>query len=418
MATVVPDAAKGKPAFARCWPEARARALEQLVVLVVFGFLFVRHAAEPAALVFDEIHYVPAAKALALLADDLNWEHPPLSKWILGLGGRALCGLHLACEPAAYRLVTAAFGLWALVTVGGFLRDLGFPDWAARYAMWMTGFNVLWFVQSRTAMPDVFAVAFALAGLRRLRRGGRPAGAWAGWAALGLAMACKWSAAPFCVLAVFWSREPLGRRACGVAVAVVAYLVPFLPLALLARNATPVLGLVDYQLRMLDGFGRIDLSTHPYGSRFWQWPTLLRPIWYHFERGAAGDRYVWAGGNPLLYACALPATIWLGVRALRRGATGGDRALALLYWGPLIFWAALPRMQLFYYFLASSLWLGPAVVWAGLELGGAERRATRVALLALTVGCAAVFVWFSPVLDGRLQPFDGYNRHMWLRSWR
>ncbi|HZZ85142.1 MAG TPA: phospholipid carrier-dependent glycosyltransferase [Anaeromyxobacteraceae bacterium] len=398
-------------------PATLARAAGPLAVVGAFGALFAAHAADPPGLVFDENHYVPAAKALAHLAGDLNWEHPPFAKWLLGLGGRVLSeGLHLASEPAAYRLVTAAFGLWALLSVGALLRDLGFPGWAAEAAVWLTAVDFLWFVQSRTAMLEPFSAGFALAGLRRVRRGGAGWGPWLGWAALGLAMACKWSAAPFCVLAVLWSDAPPRRRLAGVALAVLAYVVPFLPLSLLARDATPLAGIPAYQLRMLSGFGRVDLATHPYHSRFWEWPTLLRPAWYHFERSAAGERYVWAGGNPLLFACALPATLWLGLAALRRRAARADRHLALLYWAPLLFWAALPRAQIFYYFYPASLWLGPAVVWALLRL--LPERAARPAAAALAAGCAALFLWFSPIFDGRLEPPGTYARYMWTVRWR
>ncbi len=395
----------------------RAGAAGWIAIPVAFGALLAAHLAEPAGLVFDEIHYVPAARALAHLAGDLNWEHPPLAKWILGLGGRLLSEeLHLVSAPAVYRLVTAAFGVWALLSAGALLRDLGFASWAAQAAVWLTGLDFLWFVQSRTAMLDVFAVAFALDGLRRVRRGGPGAGPWLGWISLGLAMACKWSAAPLCALGVAWAGTPWRRRAAGVAVAVLAYALPFLPLALLARDATPLAGIPAYQLRMLSGFGRVDLASHPYHSRFWEWPTLLRPAWYHFERTAAGERYVWAGGNPLLFALALPATTWLGARALRRGAYRAERQLALLYWAPLLFWAALPRAQMFYYFLPSSLWLGAAVVWALQRL--LPPRAARVVAVAVALGCAALFLWFSPLLDGRLEPPGTWSRFMWLPGWR
>src|SRR5512146_118607 len=80
-------------------------ALLSLLVVAPFALLFLLHAGEPSALVFDETHYVPASDALARFADDLNWERPPLSKWILGIGARVLTGLHLAAAPAAHRLV-------------------------------------------------------------------------------------------------------------------------------------------------------------------------------------------------------------------------------------------------------------------------------------------------------------------------
>ena len=309
---------------------------------------------------FDEAHYVPAADALARLADDSNWEHPPLAKWILGFGARFLSEwLHLVPPLPAYRIVTAAFGLWALVTIALILRDAGMDSWAAQASAWLTGTNFLWFAQSRTAMLDMFAVAFALAGLREVRRGGEGIAPFAGWALLGFAMGCKWSAAPFVGLALFWARGSLLSRVAGVFCCGVAYVVPFLPLALLTSHATPATEIIAYQHRMLEGFGRVPLASHPYTSQFWQWPTLLRPAWYHFEQGPAGDRYVWAGGNPLLYALALPATAWVGLLALRRSATPLTRSIALLYWIPLAFDAGLRRAQVYYYFLPSSLLLGP-----------------------------------------------------------
>jgi dolichyl-phosphate-mannose-protein mannosyltransferase len=390
-----------------------------LALVATFAVLFLAHAAEPAALVFDEVHYVPAAQALARLSADLNWEHPPLSKWIMGLGGRFLS----ACAPGApdlagMRMIAAAFGIWALLSVAGIVRDLGMGEGAAQLAAWLTGFNILWFVQGRTAMPDVFSVAFALAGIRRLRREPVGPGPWIGWVELGLAMACKWAAAPLCLVGFLLARQPLARRIAGVGVSVVAYALPFLPLALLARDATPVTGLLRYQARMLEGFGAVDLGAHPYASHPWQWPTLLRPAWFHFERGPTGERSVWAGGNPLLFAAALPATVWLAGAALRRQAAEADRTLALLYWTPLLFWLALRRTGVFYYFLASSLWLGPAVAWAVLRLLGTRRRTALVVLSLLAAACGALFLWFSPILDGRLEPTGAYGRYMWTDRWR
>jgi dolichyl-phosphate-mannose--protein O-mannosyl transferase len=231
-------------------------------------------------------------------------------------------------------------------------------------------------------------------------------------------MACKWSVAPLCIVAFALSPERPVRKALGVGVAVAAYLVPFLPLALLAHDATPPGGILRYQLRMLEGFGRVDLASHPYASRFWQWPTLLRPAWFHFEAGKEWERSVWAGGNPLLFAAALPATLAVGLSALRRGAQPLDRVIALLYWAPLLFWALLSRTGVFYYFLASSMWQGPAVAWAVLRIAGGRRAVARVALASLTVASAALFLWFMPILDGRREPPGTYHRYMWTTRWR
>ncbi|MCX5971041.1 MAG: phospholipid carrier-dependent glycosyltransferase, partial [Coprothermobacterota bacterium] len=52
-----------------------------LILLILFAFLsrglFLN---QPAGTVFDEVHYVKAARAYVAGQPDTNWEHPPLGK--------------------------------------------------------------------------------------------------------------------------------------------------------------------------------------------------------------------------------------------------------------------------------------------------------------------------------------------------
>ena len=75
-------------------------------------------------------------------------------------------------------------------------------------------------------------------------------------------------------------------------------------------------------------------------------------------------------------------------------------------------------MGVYYYFLASSLWLGPAVAWASLRLLPGRRPLALAALGALAAACGALFLWFTPVLDGRREPAGTYHRYMWTDRWR
>jgi dolichyl-phosphate-mannose--protein O-mannosyl transferase len=69
-------------------------------------------------------------------------------------------------------------------------------------------------------------------------------------------------------------------------------------------------------------------------------------------------------------------------------------------------------------FTLLRLLLAPAVIWAVLRLLGSRPRAARATAAALVVACGALFLWFSPLLDGRRATPDSYNGYMWLRSWR
>jgi dolichyl-phosphate-mannose--protein O-mannosyl transferase len=144
-------------------------------------------------------------------------------------------------------------------------------------------------------------------------------------------------------------------------------------------------------------------------------------MWYFFQRDAAGgiERGVWAGGNPLLYWVALPLlplAAWLAIK--RRDPAA--RMLVLLYGVPLLFWAVSPRRtQFYYYYLPSSMWVGPVVAWAHERARPAvpDRLARSWLLAAFVVLCGLTFFYFLPIMDGRVLPAGRYLRYMWLRSW-
>jgi dolichyl-phosphate-mannose--protein O-mannosyl transferase len=384
--------------------------------LVVFGALALAGAGSPALLVFDEVHYVPAAEQLVTFERVLNREHPPLAKLIIGLGWLLFHRLvPLVAEPAVYRAVALAFGLWALWSVRAWMLALGFGERAAQASLWLTGFNILWFVQSRTAMLEVFFLGFALWGAFFAYRG-----KMGGWVLLGLAMACKWAAAPFLLIALLSARMSLSKRIVGLGLAGVCYAAAFLPLGFVRQNPVAITGLAGLHLEMVRSFRQVTAAPHPYASSWWQWPTLLRPMWYTFEREVGAiERGVWAGGNPALYWVALPLlplAAWLAIR--RRDPAAW--MLALLYWVPLLFWAVSPRkLQLYYYYLPSSMWVGPIVAWAHERAQDTWplRRAHGWLLAGFVVLCGLTFLYFLPIMDGRALPAGSFQRYMWLFSW-
>jgi dolichyl-phosphate-mannose-protein mannosyltransferase len=388
--------------------------------ILFFGALLLAHVSVPRAPVFDEITYVPAVKALVTLRDNLNWEHPPLAKLAMGLPWLLLTRLcHLVPEPAVFRWSSIAFGLWALWGVRAWMRELGFSEAAAQAAVWLTGFDFLWFVQSRVAMLDVFFLAFGLWGALDVWRERYVRG----WALLGLALACKWSALPLAMLAFAFQlrrvRTPLPARAVALLAAPAAYAAAFVPLGFLERGAVPLGDLLAYHRRMVEGMNSMALAVHGYASSWWQWPTLLRPMWFTFDPEPDGVRGIWAGGNPVLFWAALPLLLAVAWRAVST-RDAAARTLAGLYWLPLLFWAAAPRkLQFFYYYLPSSMWVGPVVVWAHDRFHERLPAALRRPWLpiAFVLICAACFFWFLPILDAWLLPPRRFMISMWLRSW-
>jgi dolichyl-phosphate-mannose--protein O-mannosyl transferase len=404
-----------------------------LLVLAFLGLCLWRLGI-PSQPYFDEVHYLPAARALLDGSEYLNREHPLLGKEIIA-AGIALLGDH----PIGWRLPAALAGALALFAM---MRALWFAS-LSRFAtlaygvLLASGFAL--FVHARIAMLDVFMVAFfaimlwQLAAAVREPEHGRLRLAIAG-IALGLAMAAKWNAVPLAVLpglAFFAARLSAGRRRLftskrgvpvpGVSlveaalwlglVPLMVYAATFVPAMFLERGAIAPAGLVAFH-REIVALQESVLRPHPYQSTWPEWVLNARAIWYLYEPVDGAQRGVLLIGNPLTMLLGLPALawcLWVGFARRRWDAL----AVAALYGASLGFWmiASKPIQFYYHYFLPSSFLL------AALALAlDALPRKVAWALLAASV---ALFAWFHPILSAApLASEQSFVHWMWLDSWR
>ncbi len=417
----------------------------------------------PSAPFFDEVHYLPAARELLALSEARNIEHPPLGKQLLALG-LALLG----DNPLGWRIMPLLAG--ALALYAG-MRAMWFAA-GSRAASLLTGFYLATgfplLVQARIAMLDGFMLAFVLVGLwqcaaamrepeiarRRLALAG---------AALGAAVACKWSAAPLAAapglafLAIrlgaggarfAWTRR--GPPVPGITLVEAFVWLGLLPLAVYAASywpfplfarAEPAFvgrglfgGLVALHEAMFALQSQLK-TTHPYQSTWPQWVSNWRAIWYLYEPVDGAQRGVLLVGNPLTMLAGLPALAWCawaGGRGQCRlaGAAGADLvpdraphqaalAVAVLYAASLGLWIIAPKpVQFYYHYLLPSTFLLAALALATARLWQGGRRARLLALGAI-VGSAGLFAFYFPILTAA--PLAGeapFLRWAWFEGWR
>jgi dolichyl-phosphate-mannose-protein mannosyltransferase len=253
-------------------------------------------------------------------------------------------------------------------------------------------------------------------------------------AAMGLAMASKWSAVPlamlpglaFLALKMTRSAHPLPQRvslaeAAGWlgALPLAVYWLTFAPAFFYPANAGPVdpLGFLAQHEAMI-ALQQGVTQTHAYQSAWWQWLPNLRPIWYLYEVTEGAQRGVILLGNPLTMLVGLPALAWCGWAGFARKRIDA-LAMTLCFLASFGVWLLPGKpVQFYYHYLLPGAFLAGALALA-LDAAWARNGTMRTASITVLAASLFVFAWFWPILSAA--PLGGpmaFVKWMWLDSWR
>jgi dolichyl-phosphate-mannose--protein O-mannosyl transferase len=422
------------------WAQARKQDPLPLTLAITAAFFLVvlNRLAIPSKPMFDEIHYLPAARRLIELSSRLNPEHPLLGKEFIALGMRIW-----GDGAFGWRMPNALLG-----TVGLF-AGMRAVWWASRSAAASVIFglllatNFIWFILSRIAMLDMamasmLALAFwqwALAAARGRRVHLVLCGLF-----MGLSLGGKWNGIPLLVLPGLWFawarwQEVEGRRSewlttdeAGPVVGmtlieavvwlglwpICVYFATFAPAFFYKVQPLTLDSLIPWQKYMLKLQDSV-VKPHTYMSRWWQWVLNLRPIWFLYQKVDGAQRGVLMLGNPFTMLAGLPALAlcaWDGVRGNR--VRGG---VALFYGAALVFWALNGKpVQFYYHYELAATFLMVALALVLAEWWDAGLRWPAYAAVGISV---VLFIGFYPILSaGPLPRANSYADFTWLRSWR
>ena len=425
--------------------ESRYRpCLLALAIAVLAEALFLWGLATPHGLVFDEVHYVPAARTLLALARPVNTEHPLLAKEFIA-AGIALFG----DNSFGWRFFSTLAGTASVVAVFAIVRLLYGRSRPAVMAAIFALLNFTIYIEARIAMLDGFLAAFLLWGIAAMLWAMRaPLGrAWLRWLLasmmFGLATAAKWVAAPYVLwaaLAFLIVRACEARRAgrpmlhalsgrgqahwpglpalpaltvLGL-VSAATYLATFAPAFFYRENPLTWAQLIPFQGHMYAQQTQV-LPHHPYQSRWWSWPLMIRPIWYFYERADGAMRGIFFVGNPAILWGGLIAVMaclygWTRYRDARMGFA------AMLWIVSYAIWAITPKsLGFFYYYYLPSIFLAIALAAAGDRYARGRFRHWDEGFAILAFGIA---VYFFPILSAAPLPDEqAFSHWMWFSSW-
>jgi dolichyl-phosphate-mannose--protein O-mannosyl transferase len=379
----------------------------------------------PKEVVFDEVYFVEQARNY-LTGKDFMDPHPPIAKLSIGLGI-----LIFGDNPVGWRAMNAVAGTALVPLMYLLARALFLRRMAAGVAAFLVAIDGLCIVDSRIAVIDIHYVTWAVAAyvlLIRLVRARQFESTWrllALGTMIGLSVGAKLYIPFFSFLLVLGTLGFAARAAAADAgrpwlryvarpilivgaTASVVYALSYTPHFLWGWWSTPI-DLVKYiVIKVPEYQSAVQAMTHPYSSKWWTWPLLLRPVWYYWkDPGELPGTVVgiWGAGNPAVWWASVPAlgfATWVAIRE-RRAALAFVLAGWAIHLAP---WVPISRTLFLYHYLPSFLFALLALswlldrLWSGdgtpLERGliGAILLATLlpVALLAAPVWGPAAFV--------------------------
>ncbi|MEX0832574.1 MAG: phospholipid carrier-dependent glycosyltransferase [Actinomycetota bacterium] len=396
-----------------------------------------------------------------------SWVHPPLGKWLIAAGEKAF-----GPDPLGSRVASAAAGT-AIVAITATIAFLLFGSTVWSFvAGLLLATEPLSFVQSRVAMLDVFvafwiALGFLFLVLDRRWIEGRPprtedlpdeepaprapSPIWRPWrfaagAALGAAVATKWSGASAIlgavILSMAWERsrrKELGeshpgwravtRESFGLALAfalvpVAIYLLSFARyFSQFGLSPTDFLRLQGAMADFHSNLAKLKEGTkeltHPYESNPWSWPLMSRPVLYYFKSPGSA---VLAIGNPLIVWGSLLTVPYAAFSWFRkRDWRAGFLVVAIL--AQYLPWFLFPsRVQFFFYLTPIMPFLVLATVYAlkalaEVRVGGSESHPFLPLATGFVIAAVALFVFFWPILTAYPLSGNSWQARMWFPNW-
>lgn len=393
------------------------RAAWTSLALACFSFVFFAwRIANPASYSFDELQYINSSRALLAHELNPNPEAPPLGKLFIA-GGIKLLG----DNPFGWRVPSAMFGALALAGFFLWLNLLTESYPVALTAALLTLLNNFLYVFSRTAMMDIYLVAFMIWALlactaalmqKDVSLGWRRTLFVAGGISFGFSCAAKWNGVDAlgililaCLILLLLPSQKLSGRVAEAAAHAREIATPWLAASLLVAPFTAYaitfvplmhsLGL-SFTYREFASmntyiwrFHRAVLGNPPITAPWYSWPIHTEPT--RDLSYLVGNWYIMFAGLLAILVC------------LRRfGRSLPETLMVALYAGCLLQWALTPQSCLYYYYyFPAALFLGPAIPLA------LRQFPSRINLNALAIVPAAViFVFCLQRMAHFSPPFD------------
>lgn len=173
-------------------------------------------------------------------------------------------------------------------------------------------------------------------------------------------------------------------------------------------------------------------ATHPYSSKWWEWPLDLVPTAYFYQdrrRDPSDPKAccvyeITSMPNPILLWFGLLSVPWVAVLAWTERRKGYALIVLtyLLQWLP---WMKSPRITFAYHFyvdiplicVCNAVVLHRVWRWASAQERPAARRMGRAFAIGYVALAIGAFVYFYPILSAQPIAWNAWHQRMWIPTW-
>jgi len=163
-------------------------------------------------------------------------------------------------------------------------------------------------------------------------------------------------------------------------------------------------------------------ATHSYGSKWYTWPFLLRPIYYWFGQSEAGQSSrIYLQGNPFIWWLGLVTFIywflWLIKEFCKKIKDAYFFPIFLLivgYISNMMAYVFVDRVAFLYHYFPSLIFL---IIGLAAFFSKYHNR-SKVIIFTLILVVIAFFQFFAPISYGLPMTEDSFQERVWIKSWQ
>ena len=409
---------------------------------------------------FDEIYHGRTAYEMIHHLYCYENTHPPLGKVFIALGV-----LIFGMNPFGWRVVGTVFGILMIPIIYNFAKKFFKESWISIVTTLLFTFDFMHFVQTRIATIDVYVTLFIMLsyyfmycytkynffdtdlkktfiplGLCGIAMGFSWASKWTGiYSSVGLAIIFFWQMIKRFREYAYASGDISGKtgdiehkkivdeffpklwKTIGfccvffVVIPVIIYLMSYIPF----NDGTDrgfIEKVIQAQKTMFDYHSQLD-ATHDFGSKWYQWPIMYRPMWYYSgEISSTLREGISAFGNPLVWWAGIPASLYMLWLIWKEK----DKKAAFLIVGYLSQyapWFIVTRVVFIYHYFPSVPFITVMVGYGMKKI--VDKHPSMKKLTYVYAACAiGLFILFYPVLSGKaINPEFATKWLKWFESW-